>query len=336
MPMQIGLDYWRADDTEWFQELGATWTKLNLSAFDAGLDKGFEKIVNGACDIGLNVIADLRPTDEMQQAIMRLQVSTSEEEAAEALARWKGGIAENVRAYGDRVAAWEIWGEFACPHAGGFYPSALMTYPVLLKAAHETITEIDPEAQVWTGGYGVDFDRSWLDGILEADPECASFTAQNWHHYNRRFFGSPDPDGYPQVGEPLHKRIAYSAGLYRDLFRAVNADCRRPLVSSEWGLHVVSDKMVEASRYIGLFSFTCDAEIPALGDTEAAQYIDAWLEVFEQAGMEVLVYHRLRDSTSYGPDHVFWGNFCGLLYEDGTPKPETLAVVKRWCGKQWA
>ena len=335
--MRVGLDDWRPEDADWFNEIGATITKMPLGDADKKVNRDFGKRLKAARAAGMDVIVDLRPSAEIEQAIMSLQVDPdkTDEKSAAVRAAWSTGIAEQVKAYGTDVYAWEVWGEFACPAVGGHYPSQKLQYPVLLADAANAIREVHPEALVWNGGYGVDFDRHWMDGILAADPDCETFTHQNWHHYNRRFYGTFDAEGYLQPGEPLHKRVRHSADLYRDLFRTANDTCPRPLVSSEWGLHVVSDWMVEGSRYCGLFSMTMDGGIPALGDTEAAAYLEAWFEVFEEAGMEVLVYHRLHDNalpqTLGEGDRLFWGHFCGLLYADGTPKENCLSVVKAWC-----
>lgn len=337
--MRVGLDGWQPEDADWFREIGATITKMPLADCDKGVNEDFGKRLEAAREAGMDVVIDLRPSGVLEQEIMNLQVDPDKDgvKASAVRKRWHDGIAENVREFGSDVYAWEVWGEYACPHVGGFYPSAKMTYPLLLADAFDAVKAQDANARVWNGGYGVDFDTSWLAGIVAQDPSAETYTHQNWHHYNRRFFGTLDAQGYMNPGEPLHKRVRYSADKYRELFALAHQMSPRPLVSSEWGLHVVSDDVVEGSRYCGLFSFTCDGDIPALGDSEAAEYLEAYFEVFEQAGFETLIYHRLHDSAIPpklgGPDRLFWGNFCGLLYTDGSEKTAILATVKRWCSK---
>jgi hypothetical protein len=337
MPMQIGLDSWRPEDADYFDDLGVNWTKINVPDADKGVSETFGAMAEAASAKGLNVIADLRPSGELEQRIglMREQSDPNGIKFDLAMREMTAGIAANVRAFGPLVAAWELWGEYNCPHVGGFFPGGRVNYPNILSWVYSTVKEVAPEAQVWNGGYGVEFQPQFAEALIDDAP--LSFDALNWHHYNiSRYSEHRDANGAPLFDEPLADRLRYSAGQFTHMFQSVRErmdarGCRQPFVASEWGMPVVSDEVVEQLKAAQLFSFVFQDGAYGLGETEAAAYMDVWLSTFERIGMEVLVIHRLRDDVPHGADMngTFWGVYCGLLFADGKPKL-TYDLVKSW------
>jgi hypothetical protein len=334
--LQIGLDGWTHEDAGYFADLGVQWTKLMAGEIDTtGITPQFEALVAGAADAGLKIVCDLRPSGDTHQQLLQLATRPSEEDLAATVKGLADAAAMYAKAFAGVVDDWEFWGEFDCPYVGGFYLAENACYPTYIRAVHEAMHEAAPGCRLWNGGYGVNFQPEFLHALAEHAP--SSFDKANWHHYNVAEYWSRGPDGEPQFAEPLHKAARYTADLYRRMFTDTRAvlsrfGCQQAYVSSEWGMPVVSDAVVKGARAVGLHNYAFQDGIYGLGESDAVAYLDAWLEAFEQAGFEVLVYHRLRDNDPQGSDNdgTFWGVYCGLLFADGTPKLQYGAL------KQWA
>ena len=334
--MIVGLDAWTPEDTDWFRDLGVTWTKLAMSGCTAGGVHALDlDNVAAATEAGMTVVIDVRPVDEMQQRLAGLQMNADDETTDKLLAELHAmgaAVAADLAPYSSR---YEWWGEYECPYVSGFWPNKRAAYPTLLQAVAEGIRSIQPEAEIWNGGYGVNFQPQFLEALIGAD--IANFDRANWHQYNISEYWPRDRQGQFEFGTPLHKRVAYSANKFREMFTGARAmmdaaGATQPFVSSEWGMPVVSDEVVDALGRIGLHSFVFQDGVFGLGDAQAAQFFNAWMAVFEQAGFEVLIYHRLKDAPPGGADAdgTFWGTYCGLLYEDGTEKAAMMAAFRDW------
>ena len=338
--MQIGLDDYKPEELEYFQDLGVTWTKLNVVDVDKGVDEQFVTKADSAANNGLRIVADMRPSAELHEAISKARVQADEDGSAfEALIEpLVSGVTANVQRYGELVSAWEFWGEYDCPYVGGFFPGKAVTYPNILKRVHAAVKDVDANAPVWNGGYGVNFQRHFADALIAEAPDA--FDALNWHHYNITEYGANcDALGNVANIDTLSKRVFATSEKFRTMFAGVRetmdaAGCRQPFVASEWGMPVVPDEMAAGARFIGLFSFVFQSGTFGLGDTEACAYLDGWLSTFAEAGMEVLIYHRLRDDVPHGTDRngTFWGVYCGLLDAAGEPK-RMYGALKDWARK---
>ena len=292
---------------------------------------------------GLTLCCDLRPDGDTHLALRQLKAESgeqAEQRMGEILRRIEDDTAAYVDAAKGHCSIWEWWGEFDCPHTGGMWPGKGATYPPMLEAFGRGVKSVQPDGQVWNGGYGVNFQPQFLEGLIEACP--TSFDGANWHHYNiGQYWAMHSGTGEFQFDEPLHKSIMYTADKFRRMFEQSRtamaaAGCTAPFVSSEWGMPVVDDYVVSTLRAVGLKSYVFQDGVYGLCETEAAQYLDAWLEVFKQTGFVVLNYHRLRDSLPFGPDEdgTFWGAYCGLIYSDGEPKAKMLEVIKHWATQE--
>ena len=333
--MIVGIDGWKPEDAEHFADLGVTWTKLPLCDVDTGGHEGNGDTIREAVDAGMTVVVDLRPSKEFQLRIRELLMDASSEATDEALDTLREGVAATMDAYGHLSTRWEFWGEYDCPYVGGFWANKRAAYPVLLEAASEMIRDAQPEDEVWNGGYGVNFQPQFLEALTNEAPDA--FDRANWHHYNISEYWPRLPNGEFQFGTPLQKRTAFSADKFRDMFVAAragmqDAGCGQQFVSSEWGVPTVSDAVVDANEKVGLHSWVFHDGVWGVGDTQGAAFFDAWMAVFEQVGFEVLIYHRLHDGGPAGVDMdgTFWGNFCGLLFEDGTEKPAMMERFRYW------
>jgi hypothetical protein len=337
--MIVGLEGWQPEFGSLFAEWGVTWTKMAVADTDnGGADTSIE-LIEQAADAGMTVIADLRPSAEFHQELQCVTTKAdADEEVDELLTTLGCGAAETVRKLNGLCDTVEWWGEYDCPYVGGFWPNKRSAYPTFLQALYDAVKDERPEVQVWNGGYGVNFQPHFLDAICNAAP--GAFDAANWHHYNISEYWPRDAEGEFMFGAPLHKRVRHSAARFDGMFtaareRMAEAGCTQPFVSSEWGMPVVTDEVVDMLGRIGLHSFVFQDGVYGLGDTQAADFFEAWMSVFEAQGFEVLIYHRLLDSMPHGPDDdgTFWGAYCGLLYADGTPKERMVKTFKRWVRK---
>ena len=339
--MEIGLDQVGPQDAEVVAELGAKWTKTSCSDFDnptQELSDCLKQTCDMAAGMGLKLIVDLRPSAARHVRLKELVVSPNDAETDEIYTALAEGAAFMERECGNRVAAWEFWGEFDCPHVGGVYPGQRNVYPPLLACVYDAIKGVNPQAQVWNGGYGVNYQRHFADSIIEHAPHKTD--ALNWHHYNVSHLGKPDQYGKPSALESVEERAAYTAGLYREMFLGVRAAMEEggmasvPFSAAEWGMPIVPDSLVWGARAVGMFSFAFDdGSVFGLGDAEAVVYFNEWLKVFDEVGFKVLNLHRLQDwdaaNPHCDPDHTFWGSYCGLKFADGTPK-QVWEAAKTW------
>jgi len=335
--MEIGLDMWKPEDNDYFLDLGAKWTKTPVTCPAGDTDNGDVALVKAAANAGLSVIVDLRPSQEVHHRLLGLVAARDTEATDECIRHMSEEAADVVRVADGAAVAYEFWGEFDCPYVGGFYKTDAV-YVRYLPRIYEAIKSVDPNAEVWNGGYGVNLQPEFMHAIAEHAAEC--FDRANWHHYNITHYWPMGPDGEPAFDTPLEECVQYTADKYRYMFtatreRMASFGAEQPYVSSEWGMPTVMDEAVEGLKAYGLHNFVFQDGIYGLGDTEAAAYLDAWLAVFEEQGFTHLIYHRLRDNEAKGMDHdgTFWGVYCGLLYANYTPKAAMYETVKRWIQK---
>ena len=353
--MIVGLDDWKEEDAQWFADLNIRWTKLAVGEVDTGeIDEPNRDQMEAAAAAGMTVVCDLRPTSQLQRELPGMLGDKDPVRITDALARLRDGVAVVVGELGHLCERWEWWGEFDCPAVGGVWPRKEAAYPGLIRAVHDGIRLAQPHGQVWNGGYGVNFQPQFITHGLAVEAPDA-FTHANWHHYNISDYWPRDRKGRFVYNAPLEERIADSADKFRQMFEATRATmtergCAQPFVSSEWGMPIVSDEAAKEPGAVQLWSAVFDEEtkldvlqghpmfyefrdgVHGISDTQGAQFFEAWMQVFEEVGFEVLIYHRLHDTTLLGPDGdgTFWGLFCGLLYKDGSPKTAMIEAFRKW------
>jgi len=354
--MIVGLDDWRPEDADSFRDLGVTWTKMGCSGIgdaDGALDEGYLAKVQAAHEAGMTVITDLRPDGDVHKRLSELLGERDGAEGRDLQARIGESVAAHVQAAGAFCSRWEFWGEFDCPFVGGIWPGKEVVYPVLLSAVATAIRGEQPDAQVWNGGYGVNFQPQFIDGLVHEAPDA--FTHANWHHYNISEYWPRDSRGNFVFNAPMKDRRFDTASKFKRMFndtraRMTAAGCTQPFVSSEWGMPVVSDEAADACKGIKLYSAVFDEEagvealvehplyfefrdgVYGLGDREGAAFFDDWMAAFEECGFEVLIYHRLYDTPTpeADADGTFWGLYCGLHYPDRTPKTAMVKTFRKW------
>jgi hypothetical protein len=287
-----------------------------------------------AAEAGVRTVCDLRPAAELQDAFRRLTATSDTAALDAALEGLRDGVAAVAGQLRGIVRDYEFWGEFDCPHVGLFQANGAAVYPTYLRAAREGLQEADPEARLWNGGYGVQYSPEYMHALIDGAPE--SFDVANWHHYNIGEYWPRRHDGSLDIAVPVTHAATYTANRYRAMFGDVaqhmaQAGCTQPVAASEWGMPVVSDDAVGVARAVGLTSHVFADGVYGLGETDAECYLNAWLQAFDDCGMQVLVYHRVWDADlAERPDETHWGHYCGLLYSDGEPKTRIIAALKHW------
>lgn len=338
--MQIGLDMYKPEHAELFADLGVTWTKRPVSMHTPTDEP--DAIVADAVAHGLQVVIDLRTDQGHYRPIVdeyrRHGVGDAYRRMVDDLAHL---AAQTVRRHKGIVHTYEFWGEYACPFVSGVIPGDKSDgYGIMLKTVADAIRAEDPEAAVWTGGHGPNFDLRFLRGLIE-DEAATAPDAVNLHHYNYLYPWPPEhgatltPGAYrPDRSVSLADRVSwtalqFSAYLAEAKARLARVGVEPRLVSTEWGLPIVMDGAAEGS---GLESFVFDARIEAVEDTPAAAIVDACLSTFKRAGMQVLIYHCAQDGGPRDDGRLHWGDFTGLTYADGERKA-VYDVLKRWAQK---
>jgi hypothetical protein len=220
-------------------------------------------------------------------------------------------VAAAVERYSQRgVESWEIWNE---PNVSWFWsaPSGPdpLAFAELVTAASRAIREIDPTAEVISGGLAPAVDdpgdevapETFLEGFLAAI-EPGTIDAVGIHPYS--YPAAPDDRSkswnlFGRLPE-IHELVSEWAG----------ADV--PLWITEYGAPTG-----EASR--------------ALSETTQAMLIEAALGCANQTEwIEELFLYNLRDRDGGDADDIE-DNF-GLFYSDGTPK-ESATVVEQFQGR---
>jgi len=330
---------------EWVRETcsdaGFTWAKIGGPDISLPEDEAewarFDDAVDFITeDLGLKLVIDLRTTPTaFIEAVRRWRAEGRNGDVGDILFDLVSGAGDAVRRWGSVVKDWEFWGEYACPFVSGMGPNGLSdAYPHWLPHFYRAVKDVQPEANVWNGGYGCDMNDYFLRGLIQ-DGAVGSFDKCNWHHYNMTNLYRMEGGEYVYEDD-LATRVAYSTDKYDELLSGARealteAGGTQPFVSSEWGLPVCRDLKTQLPP--GLASMVFENVVPAF-DSEAPAFMDAWLACFERHGFETVVIHNLRDN---GPmagtrDNLHWGQYCGLFFEDGTPK-QCYETVKRWARK---
>jgi len=369
---------WVPEQNEFWQELQVTWTKQTWADFDDPDQdrRDILDLLEASRAAGLRVILDVRPSPGLVAALLPLQTMVPKDEAGERalaektdalLARMIAGGARCAALCKDLVADFEWWGEFDCPctGVGAIWPNKEVHYARYLGAVREGLKAVLPEARLWNGGYGVCFEDKFMGELAEHAGQL--FDVANWHDYNVTEYWprtDNDPKGTPLYATPISECVAHSARLHEEMYARNRAlldtlGAGQPYASSEWGIVSVRQEWVDmyrkafhehemrtlpmwdpAESLAPGYQLEGQQDVSALGDEEAALFLDAWLAAREQAGFEVVNYHYLRDpdrsglqgAVNGGCDLKFWGYFCGLQFSDGTPKA-TWDVLKRWAMK---
>ena len=353
--MQIGLDAISPEDEQHVRDLGVTWTKATVQIGDPASVASLLAHLVYCRSLGIRAVTDLR-VSEAHGRLVELQRKghpEQEQEAQDIIASMAAGAADIARQAGNLCTEWEFFGEYDCPLVGGLWPNKSTVYSAYLAAVHDAIKATQPGARIWNGGWGVQFQDHHFPPLVEECPD--KFDVLNWHQYNIMSYWPPYTEGplagRPRFDAPLAECAAWSADLFRQVFAKNRAmltahGLTQPFASSEWGMTTVARAALEGHRRaLDLDSETLiptdnpayplDGQGLGLADDDAAVYMDAWLQAFEDGGLEVCVIHRLRDSSVADRQHndsTFWGHFVGLQFSDGTNKA-VYDVVKQWAQK---
>ena len=144
---------------------------------------------------------------------------------------WQEYVRQVVMRYHKEIRYWEIWNE---ENGEDFYkplPNA-GEYVVILKAAHDTIRTIDPNAKVVLGGLQ-------MNGIIPnpwAPLKVENFLQEIYDAGGKRYFDVVNI--HPYVLATKEQGPAYEAKLVRDtvLVMEKNGDGQKPLWITETGL----------------------------------------------------------------------------------------------------
>ena len=100
------------------------------------------------------------------------------------LSDYRVEIAAIVQRADPAISDWEIWNE---PDEGNFFSGTPLQYASMLRAAHDTIKAIDPQANVLFGGISGLSGEEWLSQVFAAvGPDAAhAFDIANIHERNR-------------------------------------------------------------------------------------------------------------------------------------------------------
>ena len=323
-------------DLEQYRELGLTWAKwpLDVSTNDELAHvEWWRGDTRQACEqalsCGMEPIIDLRTSVTTLDALGQAEqfaladqgVLTDDHNENMRLANEAANrvlldkIAEAIELHRDLCSNWEFWGEWCCPWTSRGTFDDLLTYPGMLTSVAGVIREVQPEARVWLGGYGMDLDPVHIRLTCEHGAS-KSFDVANWHPY---FMTIRDLD----VARERMERAFTEA---REILTQYGT--HQPFASTEWGYPTHGlDASEETVRYLrsnvvakGIEQLTCD---------EAVQWYEQDLSIMEAHGFETVCVHTLRDHLT--PSR-HWGGFCGLMTEDWRKKP-TWDVVQRWAWK---
>jgi len=325
---------------ETLQDLGVTCAKIGGPYVEEPFEKQaviWDKHIDFVTEeLGLKLIIDLRTTPTAFRDTVNEWRNTGKSfELGDILGHLVSNAGEAVKRWGSVCKDWEFWGEYACPFVSGMGPNGLSdAYPHWLPYFYRAVKEVDPEANIWNGGYGCDMNDYFLRGLIQ-DGAVGYFDKCNWHHYNMTNIYRQENCQYVYE-DTLEERVAYSTRKYDELLTGARealtlAGGTQPFVSSEWGLPVCRD--LKHKLPPGLASMVFENVVPAF-DSEAPAFFEAWLDCFDRHGFETLIIHSLRDN---GPvagtlDSLHWGQYCGLCFEDGTKK-QIYDVVKKWANK---
>ena len=312
--MEIGIHGFDLDATQYYRDLGVTWTKI--SGEFSPLFREERASAAAARELGMQVVVDLRTgADRLNELWAESGRKYGEDEAqdvprtsrvAETLAQ---DAADFVARHADLVSNWEFWGECYCPWVSDGVFGDKVTYTVLLKALYRAIKEVQPEARIWTGGNGTNLDPEWVMAILQDD--CGgSFDVLNLHPF------------WISLRDLVvtSKLLENSLGYMR---RRLREDARdQPFAATEWGHpHTPERTQLWSNVEGGLMS---------LDYAEACEWFERDLQAFERWGFEVVIVHELMDHADRpGAQRLFWGNYCGLRDMDKRAKP-TWDIIQRW------
>lgn len=348
--MEIGLDAYCPEHLPWYRDLGVTMTKHCIDLDQLTTDAPFAAAIRSR-EAGLRVVLDVRvpgPVNEFLKSLGPPPSPEQEELAAQGKLRLPPSyeefpkVCDELRSLAETLARqhagvvndYEVWGEAHCQVVSKAFIGKAPNYIVIMEAIAEGLHAGNPDCKVSNGGWGVDLNYEWIkpvieDGITSIDRVC-------WHPYLIGEYWPRDERGVLQTQVPIHRavhdtqrRIGTMLGFAQGIMEEIGVV--RPQAVTEWGIPVVDNEYAELTWGRSAHSGAVD-QAYALADWAACSWMEGMLSAFEEQGCEFVIIHRLLDgdcSSGTNLDSCFWGNYCGLIFNDGQPKA-VYDVVKRW------
>lgn len=260
------------------------------------------------------VVGNMPPDWETRQAIMLRNADRSMSECNREVA---DKCAAYVDLHRDYCQDYEFWGEYRCPWVSQGIFDRQAAYPAVLQQVYKAIKSIMPEARVWNGGYGMNLEHAFIQGLLQ-EGAGESFDVCNWHPY----FMTVRDRGV--ATDAMRGAFTWTRDA---LQRRGGTD--QPFAATEWGYPTHSPAAETAGVTALLESNVCREGVSQLGSAEAVDWYEGDLQIMDEFGFEVVIVHALRDT----PDPArHWGSFCGLVTVEGDKKP-VWHVVQKWAEK---
>lgn len=153
----VGFDFTMIHSIPW----GAHFTKLTSAiqpeagVFDwSGLDADVQALSQAGFEIGGQFCYTplwASPHPELRDKI-NICVREASAYAPVKMEDFTHFVEKTVERYKDKIRIWEIWNEPNLPGASCFWSDTPENYVRLLKAGHDAIKKVQPEAEVWNGG----------------------------------------------------------------------------------------------------------------------------------------------------------------------------------------
>jgi len=310
-------------------DVGLLRAALPWSASDPGPAAGdenwadFDGVVGGAAREGIRVLPFVFSAPEWVLALDGHECRPQRclpypPRGDPALAAWSGFLRSAVERYGPAgtfwsehpelpalpIRAWQIWNEQNSPTFFAPKPS-VRVYARMLKAAHEAISTVDPDAKVILGGM---FGKP-LGGLKPVIP-AADFLAQLYQrpHLDRAFDGvAAHPYG------PRMKAVRFQVELMRRRIRRAGDDAKLWITEIGWAsggpAHPLNRGPEGQARRL----------------RKAFAYLLAQRKRLRIATVD---WYAWRDTPDSVPNLCVWCTHSGLLSADGVPKPAFAAFAQ--------
>jgi hypothetical protein len=309
--MRMGLNWYTPADDALLHRLGVVPAYLKTSAepcadldFRTDLARVYREQLDARGFPATELIIDLR-TEEVA-SFLRHPLRPAGGDPYSWFVDWCGEVVREARGC---VRKWELWGEAACPYVGRDFdetrpdPSAHegMGYVELLRRVATRIREVDPEARVLLGGHGCDMFLDFFERVMGAGGGDF-FDVNNLHPFVLRY-----------------REWGAIEAMLRGGFARMAALSAHPLCATEFGWPTrPGDDLSEFSSHVV-------DRVVAISETQAAQWTNSVFRIFEEAGVEFVVWCHMRD---FSGGH--WGKHIGLLRDDGTPKGPLWDTWREW------
>lgn len=334
--MQLGIT-WTANNPEndaWAAEHRPQWNKSGFSPDETGTNytaaarwAGHVHAVLPDC----KCIADLRTVSV--QEFLAHPARPSGGGVYDWFVDWVGGVVEETAG---AIKYWEIWGEAACPYtgkgfveAGGSKPYEGMTYLELLKQCYERIKSVDPEARVLLGGHGCDMFLRFYKEVMEAGAgQFFDVNALHCYLLKWRTWETIEPvllEGFKEMRRIAHSMPAFMAEYPVDEWTGIPDGffAHHPLCITEFGWPTTPGGREWTAEELG--SEVLESVL-SVSEDQAADWTEKCFRLFEEAGVQVLIYTGLLETG--GGSH--WGKHLGIIRPDGTRKGRLYEVVVEW------